>query len=138
MGPPSYPEQGTGVYDGLTMRREGRARADIRRPARQAPPHQWRNPVRDALWEWKPMQHIPHIVGYVVKLPEPANKSSRRPVDPPQLLHPNPRETSEDGTAIIKSAEQNQSESSFIYDIIKYHSCHRRNCDLQNKSKSIT
>ena len=51
------------------------------------------------------MQHIPHIVEYVVKLPEPANKSSRSPVDPPQLLHPNSRETSEDGTAIIKAAE---------------------------------
>ena len=51
------------------------------------------------------MQYIPHILGYVVKLPEPANKSSRSPVDPPQLLHPNPRETSEDGTAIIKAAE---------------------------------
>src|SRR6218665_3503015 len=75
------------------------------RPARQAPPHQGRNPVRDALWKRKPVQHIPHIVGYVVKLPEPAYKSSRSPVDPPQLLHPNPRETNEEGTAIIKAAE---------------------------------
>ena len=24
------------------------------RPARQAPPHQGRDPARDALWEWKP------------------------------------------------------------------------------------
>ena len=61
------------------------------RPARQAPPHQGRNSVRDALWEWKPAQHIPNIVGYVVKHPEPASKSSRSSVDPPQLLHPNPR-----------------------------------------------
>jgi len=44
-------------------------------------------------------------VGYVVKLPEPANKSSCNPVDPPQFLHPNLWETSEDGTAIIKVAE---------------------------------
>ena len=51
------------------------------------------------------MQHIPYIVGYVIKLPEPANKSSRSPVDPPRLLHPNPRVTNEDGTAIIKAAE---------------------------------
>ena len=51
------------------------------------------------------MQHIPHIVRYVVKLPEPANKSSRSPVGPPQLLHPNPWETNEDGTATIKAAE---------------------------------
>src|SRR6218665_4063597 len=47
----------------------------------------------------------PHILGYVVKLPEPINKSSRSPVDPPQLLHPNPRKTSENGTAIIKAGE---------------------------------
>ena len=46
---------------------------------------------------------------YVVKLPEPANKSSRSPVDPPQLLHPNPRETNEDGTAIIKAILRKQS-----------------------------
>src|SRR6218665_3185155 len=51
------------------------------------------------------LEPIPHILGYVVKLPEPANKSSRRPVDLPQLLHPNPWETCEDGTAIIKAAE---------------------------------
>src|SRR6218665_1637044 len=75
------------------------------RPALQAPPHQGRDPVKDALWEWKPVQHIPHIVGYVVKLPGPANKSSRSPMDPPQLLHLNPRETNEDGTAIIKAVE---------------------------------
>src|SRR6218665_1728856 len=57
------------------------------------------------MWEWKPMQYIPHILGYVVKLLEPANKSCRSPVNPPQLLHPNPRETSEDGTAMVKAAE---------------------------------
>jgi len=41
----------------------------------------------------------------VVKFLEPANKSRPSLVDPPQLLHPNPRETSEDGTAVIKAAE---------------------------------
>jgi len=51
------------------------------------------------------MQHIPHIEGYVVKLPELANMSSRNPVNPPQLPQPNPRETSEDGTAIVKATE---------------------------------
>src|SRR6218665_912221 len=45
------------------------------------------------------------ILRYVVKLLKPANKSSCSPVDPPQLFHPNPRETSEDGTAIVKAAE---------------------------------
>src|SRR6218665_2545680 len=69
-------------------------------PARQAPPHQGRDPVRDALWEWKPVQYIPHILRYVVTLPEPTNKSSRSPVDPLSILHPNPRKTSE-----IKAAE---------------------------------
>src|SRR6218665_2537219 len=59
-----------------------------RRPARQAPPHQGRDPVRDAPWAWKPVQYIPHILGYVVKLSEPNNKSNRSLVDPPQLLHP--------------------------------------------------
>jgi len=49
--------------------------------------------------------YIPHILGYVVKLLEPANKSRHSPVDPPQLRHPNSRETSEDGTAIVKATE---------------------------------
>jgi len=56
------------------------------RPARQAPPHQGCDSVWDVLCEWKPMQYIPQILGYVVKLFEPANKSCRSPVDPPQLL----------------------------------------------------
>ena len=51
------------------------------------------------------MQYIPHILGYVVKLLEHANKSRGSPVDPPRLLHPNSRETSEGGTAIVKAAE---------------------------------
>src|SRR6218665_81804 len=106
MGPTSYREQRTGVYDGLQIRREGsRARADRRAPSQTTTYTQGRDPVRDALWKRKPVQYIPHILGYVVKLPEPANKSSRSLVDPPQLLHPNPRETNEEGTAIIKAAE---------------------------------
>jgi len=40
----------------------------------------------------------------MVKLLEPANKSRRSPVNPPQLLYPNSRETNEDGTAIVKAA----------------------------------
>jgi len=44
-------------------------------------------------------------MGYVVKLLESANKSCRSTVNPLQPLHPNPRETSEDGTAIVKAAE---------------------------------
>src|SRR6218665_445436 len=98
MRPPNYREQRTGAYDdGLHMGREGgRARADRRAPRQTntATPRTQSckfGSVRDALWEWKPVQHIPHRVGYVVKLPEPANKSSRSPLDPPQLLHPNPR-----------------------------------------------
>jgi len=51
------------------------------------------------------VQCITHILGYVVKPLERANKSRRSPVDPPQLLHPNPWETSEDGAAIVKAAE---------------------------------
>src|SRR6218665_3229519 len=47
------------------------------RPARQAPPHQGRDPVRDVLWEWKPVQYSPHILGYVVKLPEPTPPINR-------------------------------------------------------------
>jgi len=50
------------------------------------------------------VQYISHILGYVVKLLEPANKSRRSPVNLPQL-HPNPRKTSEDGTATVKAAE---------------------------------
>src|SRR6218665_3801515 len=79
------------------------------RPARQTPPHQGRDPVKDALWEWKPVQHIRHILRYVVKLLEPINKSRRSPVDPPQLLHPNPQKTREDGTAIIVKAAEHKS-----------------------------
>ena len=43
------------------------------RPAKQAPPHRGRDPLWDTctLWEWKPMQYIPHILGYVVKFLEP-------------------------------------------------------------------
>jgi len=54
MGPPNYSEQRTVLYDGLHKKREGgRARADRRpRPARQAPPHQGRDPEWYALWEW--------------------------------------------------------------------------------------
>jgi len=36
---------------------------------------------------------------------KPVNESLRSPVNPPQLLHPNPWETSEDRTAIAKAAE---------------------------------
>src|SRR6218665_848338 len=35
----------------------------------------------------------------------PKKKPTRSRVAPPQLLHPNPRETNEDGTAIVKAAE---------------------------------
>jgi len=48
--------------------------------ARQSPPNQGRNPVWDALWEWKPVQYIPHISWYVIKLLEPANKLRCSPV----------------------------------------------------------
>jgi len=46
---------------------------------------------------------------------ETAYKSRRSPMDPPKLLHPNPRETREDGTAIVRAAEyksMNQGDSS--------------------------
>jgi len=36
---------------------------------------------------------------------EPENKSRISPVDPPQLLHPKPRDISKDGTAEVKAAE---------------------------------
>jgi len=42
---------------------------------------------------------VAYILGYVVKLLEPANKSRRSPVDQPQLRHPNPQETNKNGTA---------------------------------------
>ena len=51
------------------------------------------------------MQYIPHILGYAAKLLEPANKSLSSPVNSPQLLNPNPQDTSEDGTEIVKAAE---------------------------------
>jgi len=43
------------------------------RPATQAPPHHECDPVRDELWECKPVQCglqicLPHILGYVVGL----------------------------------------------------------------------
>ena len=93
------------MYDGLPKKKEGGiARADRRAPSQTgtATPRM-RSCMRCAAW--KPVQYIPHILGYVVKLLETANKSHRSPVNPPQLLHPNPQETSEDGTAIVKVAE---------------------------------
>src|SRR6218665_3519 len=97
MGPPNYREQRTGVYDGLHMKREGgRARAYRRAPSQTstATPRT-RSCKRCALGMEASATHPAYIVGYVVKLPEPANKSSRSPVDPPQLLHPNPRHTNQ-------------------------------------------
>ena len=51
------------------------------------------------------MHYTLRILRYVVKPLVPANKSRRSLVDLPQLLHPNPRETNEDGIAIVKAAE---------------------------------
>jgi len=108
MGPPNYLGQRTAVYDGLHKKREsGRARADRRAPSQTstATPRT-RSCIRCAVgMEASAIPYIPHILEYVVILLEPANKSRRSPVNPPQLLHPNPRETSEDGTAIVKAAE---------------------------------
>jgi len=61
--------------------------------------------MREYMRDVLPVQYIPHILVYVVTLFEPTNKSRRSPVNPPQLLHPNAREASEDGTAIVKAAE---------------------------------
>src|SRR6218665_2188334 len=55
-----------------------------------------------------------NTIQYVVKLSEPTNTSSRTPVDPPQLLHPNPRKTSENGIAIIKAAEHKSADKGDI------------------------
>jgi len=54
------------------------------------------------------VQYIPHILitlGYVVSLLELANESRRCPVVQTQLLHPNPWDASEEGTALVKATE---------------------------------
>ena len=106
IGPPNRRGQRTALHDGLCKNREGgKARAAGGTPTRQAPPHHGRDPGRDALWEWNPVQRISHVLGYGVKFSEPTNESCRSPVDPPQLLHPNLREISEDRSAMVKAAE---------------------------------
>ena len=54
---------------------------------------------------WKPVQYLPRILEYVAGLCKPANESLRSSVDPSPLLHPEQMETSQDGTAIVKTAK---------------------------------
>ena len=48
------------------------------------------------------MQHLPHILGNAIGLMEPANESRRNPVDPLQLLHPDPKKTNKDRRAVVE------------------------------------
>src|SRR6218665_1064096 len=78
-------DRGPQCTTACTRRERAAELAPIRgRPARQAPPHQGRDPVRDALWEWKPVQYIPHILGYVANfLKPPISRASASPSEPP-------------------------------------------------------
>src|SRR6218665_2637564 len=106
MGSPNYREHRTGVYDGLHIKREGsRACADRKAPSQTSTATPRTQSCKRCAVGMEASAIHPAYSGICGQLPEPANKSSRSSVDPPQLLHPNPRETSEDGTAIIKAAE---------------------------------
>ena len=104
MGPPGHRGQRSAVLGGLCKWKEGgRAHAGKRVPSliSTATPRT-RSCMRCAVG--KEASAIPHAYTEICgRSSESADESRRSPVNPLQPLDPNPRETSEDGGAIIKA-----------------------------------
>src|SRR6218665_3618647 len=116
MGPQRAVDRGPQCTTACTRKERDRACADRKAPSQtnvatpRTPPHQGRRHTKDAiLYEMRCGNGNQYNASRIYwdmwsnclrrQLVAPP-----RPVDPPQLRHPNPRETSKNGTLIVKAA----------------------------------